>query len=142
MAQGPPQDVHGGAAMTSRPARIYPASNLEQTRGEDWRDSAECRDVELIPGDDPFFPERGQDYVRAAIICRSCPVIDACLKDALARERMSDRIDGYRGGMTPDERRLVIKASRTPAERKILGRRAANFRKARERAKEAADADR
>lgn len=141
MAARAPQDVHGGAAM-SRPARIFPASNLEQTRGEDWRDSAECRDVELIAGDDPFYPERGQDYVRAAIICGSCSVVDLCLKDALTRERMSDRIDGYRGGMTPDERRLVINASRTPAERKILGRRAANFRKAKERAKETADADR
>lgn len=123
-------------------ARIFPAITLEQGDENHWTAQAECRDVDIVRGDDPFYPERGQDYVRAAIICRDCPVRMRCLEVAIAEERMGDRVDGYRGGMTPDERRLVIKASRTPAERKILGRRAANFRKAKERAKETADADR
>lgn len=70
-----------------------------------WRGRAACRTADP----DLFFPDQG-DYVttRAAVaVCHGCPVVDACLADAVA---MGERY-GIRGGLTAVQRR----ASRRPA---------------------------
>ena len=65
-----------------------------------WRDHAACLDADP----DWFFPEvgygRGQDAIKARLICADCPVIDECLAWALA-ERPSV---GIFGGTSPLER--------------------------------------
>lgn len=66
---------------------------------KDWRQRADCR------GADPdiFFPEKGQgrnSSARAKAICRNCPVLQRCLKEALnSNERF-----GVWGGMSTRER--------------------------------------
>ncbi len=85
----------------------------------DWRHSAECRDYDP----ETWWPigttgPAVQQAEDAKAICRTCPVIEACLDYALA-----ERIDhGIFGGLTEDERRLLKRrqaraADRTPAQR-------------------------
>ena len=79
-----------------------PRPTIGQAR--DWRSGAACLGV------DPelFFPtaEAGPVHdvqVRAAKqVCAGCPVVAACLAEALARIP-----DGIAGGLTPDERRAL-----------------------------------
>lgn len=65
----------------------------------DWRHSGACTttDPEL------FFLDVGQNAGPAKKICRSCPVLEPCLRFALARPAL----DGVWGGTTPQERRLL-----------------------------------
>ncbi len=70
----------------------------------DWRDRAACLD------EDPelFFPIGNtgpalQQIEDAKAICRTCPVIDECLKFAL--ENGQDA--GVWGGLSEDERRAL-----------------------------------
>lgn len=78
----------------------------------EWRLKAECLglDPEL------FFPDRGGGsgpdslVVRAQHVCRSCPVKEECLLDALATDE-HDPI-GIRGGKTGRERRIMMKVRR------------------------------
>lgn len=77
---------------------------LSTPRADDWRDSAACRDR------DPelWFPvgDAGPALLQveqAKAVCRTCPVIDACLIWA-----MRNRIEhGVWGGMSEQERRPV-----------------------------------
>ncbi|MEO3810887.1 WhiB family transcriptional regulator [Sphaerisporangium sp. B11E5] len=79
----------------------------------DWRHRAACRDV------DPelFFPigNTGPALMQieeAKQVCRSCPVIDSCLKWALE----SGQDAGVWGGLSEDERRaLKRRTARTRA---------------------------
>jgi hypothetical protein len=74
--------------------------------GDGWRRRAACRhaDPEL------FFPPVGDSQTAAAAVavCRSCLVIDACLRDALA----TGERHGIRGGLTGIERRKLLAARR------------------------------
>lgn len=70
----------------------------------DWRHHAACRD------EDPelFFPigDSGPALVQiedAKEVCRSCPVVDSCLRWALE----SGQDGGVWGGMSEDERRAL-----------------------------------
>ena len=70
----------------------------------DWRDEASClwQDPEL------FFPVGNTGPARLQIeeakaVCRTCPVIDTCLKYALE----NDEDFGVWGGLSEDERRAV-----------------------------------
>lgn len=77
----------------------------------DWRTQAACRDK------DPelFFPVGNtgaalKQIEEAKAVCRTCPVIDQCLKWALDTNQDS----GIWGGLTEDERRaLKRRAMRT-----------------------------
>jgi WhiB family redox-sensing transcriptional regulator len=74
-----------------------------------WRDGAICRHA------DPalFFPETDDHatIAQAVAVCRSCPVINACLADALdAREH-----HGIRGGLTARQRQKLLAARRRTA---------------------------
>ena len=81
----------------------------------DWRHRAACRDV------DPelFFPigNTGPALMQieeAKQVCRSCPVVDSCLKWALE----SGQDAGVWGGLSEDERRaLKRRNARTRAAR-------------------------
>lgn len=82
-------------------------------RGEDWRESAACRET------DPelFFPTiragaraAGDDpYAEARAICAGCPIREACLDDAMTAETRSGR-HGMYGGATPEERQSIYRA--------------------------------
>jgi WhiB family redox-sensing transcriptional regulator len=69
-----------------------------------WRQHAKCRDADP----EMFFPEPSDAAMaRAAVaVCRSCPVTEQCLADAL---HTGER-DGIRGGLTPRQRRPLLTA--------------------------------
>lgn len=92
------------------PARIFPAVLLESTRDDDWREKAECRDIDVTPDRDPFFTFDGERetlgrWDEARAICGGCPVRDLCLRDALAHRDF----EGFRGGATGEERLRIIR---------------------------------
>jgi WhiB family redox-sensing transcriptional regulator len=65
----------------------------------EWRKDAACQRI------DPeiMYPSHDTMAIRAAKdVCRACPVVDACLAEALAR----GETEGVWGGMTPEERAL------------------------------------
>lgn len=68
-----------------------------------WREDAACLDV----GPEPFFPPSGVSTAPAVRMCRSCPVREACLADALTYPHRDDY--GIRGGTTRNERKLMRK---------------------------------
>jgi WhiB family redox-sensing transcriptional regulator len=84
-----------------------PASN--QTTRPLWMDFALCAEV------DPelWFPEKGHhDIARAAKrICATCPVIDDCLSYAFRIGADA----GIWGGLTAEERRVLLRNSRRAA---------------------------
>ncbi|PZG15086.1 WhiB family transcriptional regulator [Nonomuraea aridisoli] len=74
----------------------------------DWRHRAACRDVDP----ETFFPigNSGPALMQieeAKQICRSCSVVDACLKWALE----SGQDAGVWGGLSEDERRALKRRS-------------------------------
>jgi WhiB family redox-sensing transcriptional regulator len=76
-----------------------------------WRDHAECRGVDpgIFHPDDEEENERSADA--AKVICRECPVREACLEHAIAvREK-----HGVWGGLTARERRRLIRRRRRSA---------------------------
>jgi WhiB family transcriptional regulator, redox-sensing transcriptional regulator len=65
-----------------------------------WVSKARCRAADL---DDMFV--RGAKQMKAAAICRVCPVIAECAADAL-----DNRVEfGVWGGMTERQRRALLK---------------------------------
>jgi WhiB family redox-sensing transcriptional regulator len=65
----------------------------------DWRQSAACKGESL----DVFFTDT--TFEAAKLVCATCPVVDACLDDALSVKMADDH--GVRGGYTPIERRRL-----------------------------------
>lgn len=86
----------------SRPSRYSP-DTLEPTPS--WRDHAACRDQDPAV----FFPKdfRGAAAVaavnQAKAVCRTCPVLSACLWHALNTPEES----GVFGGLDEEERRKL-----------------------------------
>jgi hypothetical protein len=82
-------------------------------------DRAACRGMadESYVLHDPFYPTatKGLNWSRAAEICEACPldVRTHCLADALDTDRMYPYggPQGFRAGMTPDQRSLLLKGS-------------------------------
>ena len=69
-----------------------------------WQEDAACHQA-AVP--DVFFPEGDHSLMAAALsYCRSCPVVDECLQDALAEEAGESlrNIHGVRGGHGPKAR--------------------------------------
>jgi WhiB family redox-sensing transcriptional regulator len=82
---------------------------------DNWRMFARCRpgnpdkiDPELFWPIGNSSPARAQE-ARAKAECAQCPVASLCLAWSLANEE----IDGVSGGMTPDEKRQLLR--RRPA---------------------------
>lgn len=80
-------------------------------RSRAWIDDAACGDLPPRTADALFFgrPNGARemftrtDLTRARAICNACPVLWACLDDALAVPRAYDK-HGLRAGLLPDER--------------------------------------
>lgn len=75
----------------------------------DWRDSALCARV------DPtlWFPDSYLylAQVRAAKrVCRVCPSLLPCQEWALTETRAGQLVDGIAGGLTPKERRRLVRS--------------------------------
>ncbi|MGQ0479997.1 MAG: WhiB family transcriptional regulator [Pseudonocardia sp.] len=75
---------------------------MHQPTDTHWREEALCAQT------DPeiFFPEVGENPKAARQVCAACPVRTACLTDALRRR---DIAFGVRGGLTPTERRALLR---------------------------------
>jgi len=79
--------------------------------GTYWRDDAACAGMDTaiffpISSGDPRVAEATRLSVRVAkAICNECPVIDACLQEAI---RLGD-VHGIFGGMTGNERSALGK---------------------------------
>ena len=86
---------------------------------EDWYQEAACKGKPLSV----FFPDP-VDYSSARTICKLCSVSTNCLATALLEEGTVSLgmfwFHGYRGGMTPNERRtllLKIRQNGTPPDK-------------------------
>ena len=84
----------------------------------DWRAKAACRDT------DPelFFPVGNtgaayQQIEEAKTVCRSCEVIDSCLRTALD----TNQDYGVWGGMSEDERRALKRRAMRARRSAALG---------------------
>lgn len=64
---------------------------------DDWRTLAACRNRPA-----PFFTDAPEGIREAKGICRRCPVVDACLSEALKFDS-----EGVWGGKTREERRRM-----------------------------------
>jgi WhiB family transcriptional regulator, redox-sensing transcriptional regulator len=79
-------------------------------RDDHWREQALCAQTDP----EMFYPANGQIPYAAKRVCASCLVRSSCLADALARR---DSIHGVLGGMTPAERRELLRRSTLGGER-------------------------
>lgn len=79
-----------------------------------WRDLAACRTADP----DLFFPDPSDTIASAAAlaICHRCPVVEACLDDALR----TGELFGIRGGLTAVQRRPLLVAHHR-GQRRSLG---------------------
>ena len=68
---------------------------------EPWRERAVCAGV----GPEVFFPDDGGHYGEARKLCASCPVTQECLEEVLEVPHYLDY--GFRGGTTPNQRRMM-----------------------------------
>jgi WhiB family redox-sensing transcriptional regulator len=78
-----------------------PRARFVMPADDSWRDDAACRGEDT----DMFFPAPS-DVVTAAkavAVCDTCPVSDACLRDALETGEQH----GIRGGLAPHRRRQL-----------------------------------
>jgi len=79
-----------------------------------WRSQAACRESDTRL----FYPTgRNPDCGPATAICRTCPVVDACLQHAIDHREHH----GIWGGRTPDERRRLAR-TRAPRPYYVLPR--------------------
>lgn len=75
---------------------------------ERWIDRANCIGV----NQGIFFNEKGRaPYKQARKICGECPVVPECLDEAMA---VNEKY-GFRGGMSPRERRAYRRGKRSQA---------------------------
>ena len=72
-----------------------------------WDDNAACRTTTTATPDDFFAFEDSEAHARALAVCATCPVIEQCLNDALAR-----RDYGVRGGTSESQRTEMLRARR------------------------------
>lgn len=76
-----------------------------QIAREPWMEFSACVGMESGPFFDEERVEEGKD------ICAQCPVREECLDFAL-RKRYLEEWDGIYGGLTPRERRTLLKKKR------------------------------
>lgn len=73
----------------------------------EWMERAACNGV----GPVPFFDDHRHDFASARALCEACPVRAECLAEALATPGQQW---GFRGGLTQDERRLLVRGRVLP----------------------------
>ena len=82
------------------------------TNDQPWWERTACTtedgDADIFDYDPhrPHNRARAEGYEYAKAICRSCPVIDSCLEEAIEQEAGASVQNRYeiRGGLTPEER--------------------------------------
>jgi WhiB family redox-sensing transcriptional regulator len=79
---------------------------MNQPTDNRWLDQALCAETDP----EAFFPEVGEVPHAALSVCAKCPVRAACLADALNRR---DVTHGVLGGMTPNERKQLLRERAT-----------------------------
>ena len=77
----------------------------------DWRADAACRNYDTSV----FFPEEGEDGLKAKSICAICPVQGECLEWAISTREP----DGIWGGLGPNERRRIRRRRQEEARRAV-----------------------
>lgn len=82
-----------------------------------WQGRAACRDHDP----EKFFPSDGIDLGPIKRICLGCPVMGACLADALETREIAE---GIRGAADPEERRAMLVAWRRLSAEEIAEARA------------------
>ena len=87
--------------------RIIVAAHSIGSAEPAWRQAARCRGVDP----EVFYPTEEDEGLEAKEICTLCPVRAACLEYALARREKH----GIWGGLTPRERRRVLRRRRRTA---------------------------
>jgi len=111
-------------AQVSAPARAKRPGAAVQRKAPVpmWRapDTVACRDQDtslFYPVEGLRADEQEARYWRAKAMCARCPFQDECLERAMAEEKTGGRY-GIRGGMTPEDRKLLArKQSRKPKGR-------------------------
>lgn len=89
--------------MTKLPTSEY--------RNISWQKDAACRNLPYERSMRMFFPEKGQSWREARILCQGgpdsprCPVLNECLSYALSFE--PEGIHGIWGGTSHAERRVI-----------------------------------
>ena len=68
---------------------------------------APCRDIPKEDVDKIFFPERGNAYTKARVVCKGCLDKDECLAIALAFELDGEDLLGMWGGLSQRERKRL-----------------------------------
>lgn len=96
-----------GDAMRDARARYRNWALIPLVASEPWMAAGECRSL----NPDLFFGERGENAVLAKQVCAGCPVRVECLEYAIAR---SERF-GVWGGLSPRERRVLVRSRRSAA---------------------------
>lgn len=76
-----------------------------------YRNNPELRCRVLPP--DKFFESRNTEFARS--LCTGCPIIDECGELAI-REEMRGYLQGVRGGMSPSDRRAIVRSRKKEAE--------------------------
>lgn len=72
----------------------------------DWTERAACRGT--YP--DTWFSTDPTTVKALLRVCATCPVAEACLRDALTIETSAEYIYGVRGGLTVGQRRAMVAA--------------------------------
>ena len=74
-----------------------------------WRSEAACKDLPK----ELFFPDNcgpnESQFQKAIKVCKTCPVQEPCLADAMKHERGERCRYGVFGGLTPKQRYLLDK---------------------------------
>ena len=80
----------------------------------DWLDEATCATLEL--DNSVFFPAHKASFgVELMEMCLDCPVRMSCLNHIANRETSEDNtyfLNGFFGGLSPEDRRVLYKATR------------------------------
>jgi len=109
---------------SQRPSRYHatsakaPSQPVEAPRTTEWHAQSACNDPDVDP--EMFFhPEnetgspKAQRIEEAVAICETCPVLQLCRADALARKEEY----GIRGGLSEDERAVILAGGSVPTAR-------------------------
>lgn len=102
-----------------RPPNTFPEAESGAWYASAWTTRAACAPEDMDP--ELWFSLDPEVQLQAKAICVACPVLDVCLKEALAEEggkRTAGRY-GILGGLLPNERfnryMARLKATRTQA---------------------------
>lgn len=96
------------AAIKGRPQR--PHFNPPPRDNGNWQEHAACIGLPT----EFFYPDRSAVITAGARkVCEACPVQDACLEHALAQGEWH----GVWGGLSPDQRRALLRTRRETRRR-------------------------